>query len=218
MSNRYELINFLNSHDKFRDTENNKDLDCFDIEEILNHYEEVLKDLDDLLCKYQVEDLEDLENRLKNATDLEAKLADMTKKYNTCQEARKFVIKDKEEAIKERTDIIVSLEKQLAEKEKEIKFLENCNESIDKKFNHLALDHSKLLAKQIHIEQDKTSFAVEQLEQLRIRIKARQEDWNTGVDYNLIDLLPDYDIYEEIDNQIKQLKVSNSIPLEDKGE
>ena len=43
---RFEFINFLNAHDKFRDAENNKELDSFDIVKILNHYEEVLKDLE----------------------------------------------------------------------------------------------------------------------------------------------------------------------------
>ena len=38
-----------------------------------------LKDLDDLLCKYEVKDLEDLENRFKNVPKLEAKLAESEK-------------------------------------------------------------------------------------------------------------------------------------------
>ena len=39
-----------------------------------------LKDLDDLLCKYEVKDLEDLENRFKNVPKLEAKLVESEKK------------------------------------------------------------------------------------------------------------------------------------------
>ena len=38
-----------------------------------------LKDLDDLLCKYEVKDLEDLENRLKKVSDLEEKIAEKEK-------------------------------------------------------------------------------------------------------------------------------------------
>ena len=44
MSKRFELVNFLNAHDKFRDHKNNKELDSFDVIRILNHYEDVLTD------------------------------------------------------------------------------------------------------------------------------------------------------------------------------
>ena len=39
MSKRFELINFLNAHDNFKDNDNNKKLDSFDVVVLLNHYD-----------------------------------------------------------------------------------------------------------------------------------------------------------------------------------
>ena len=41
MSKRFELINFLNAHDNFKDNKNNKKLDSFDVVELLNHYDKL---------------------------------------------------------------------------------------------------------------------------------------------------------------------------------
>ena len=66
-----------------------------------------LKDLGDLLCKYNVKDLEDLENKLKNVADLEAILADKTqleravrachKQNNEFNTMIKNIVKDKKQ-------------------------------------------------------------------------------------------------------------------------
>ena len=41
MSKRFELINFLNSHDYFKDNKNNTKLDSFDVVKLLNHYDKL---------------------------------------------------------------------------------------------------------------------------------------------------------------------------------
>lgn len=113
---------------------------------------------------------------------------------------------------------LADLEAKLAEKEKENVKLKGVVDSFDKlkqyhkdakqliflNPDNVYADGHKLVIEKAN--QDKISFAVEQLEQLRIKIKNRVEDWNSGVDYEFTDMLPDYDIYEEIDNQIKELK------------
>ena len=41
MSKRFELINFLNAHDNFKDNKNNKKLDSFDVVKLLNDYDKL---------------------------------------------------------------------------------------------------------------------------------------------------------------------------------
>lgn len=41
MSKRFELINFLNAHDDFKDNKKNEKLDSFDVVRLLNHYDEL---------------------------------------------------------------------------------------------------------------------------------------------------------------------------------
>lgn len=64
MSKRFELINFLNAHDNFKDNKYNKKLDSFDVVDLLNHYDE----LQNILIE-----------RDKTIADLEAKLAEKDK-------------------------------------------------------------------------------------------------------------------------------------------
>lgn len=75
MSKRFELVNFLNAHDKFRDNENKNDLDSFDVVEILNHYD---KTLTEFIKKEvgQQNKIAELEEQLKNAIKLPVKLGD----------------------------------------------------------------------------------------------------------------------------------------------
>lgn len=62
MSKRFELINFLNAHDNFKDNKNNKRLDSFDVVELLNHYDK----LQTLLVEKD-QQIAELEEQLKNA-------------------------------------------------------------------------------------------------------------------------------------------------------
>ena len=61
MSKRFELINFLNAHDNFKDNKNNKKLDSFDVVVLLNHYDE----LQTLLVEKD-QRIAELEEQLKN--------------------------------------------------------------------------------------------------------------------------------------------------------
>ena len=62
MSKRFELINFLNAHDDFRDNKNNKKLDSFDVVKLLNHYDEL-----QTLIFEKDQRIAELEEQLKNA-------------------------------------------------------------------------------------------------------------------------------------------------------
>lgn len=62
MNKRFELINFLNAHDNFKDNKNNKKLDSFDVVELLNHYDK----LQTLLVEKD-QRIAELEEQLKNA-------------------------------------------------------------------------------------------------------------------------------------------------------
>lgn len=103
------------------------------------------------------------------------------------------------------------LKQQLAEKEKEnkrLKFDLAMYRSANELINRFGIEKARDVMFQTEKtkKQGQIDYAVEQLEQLRIKIKNRVKDWNTGIDYEFSDMLPDYDIYEEIDNQIEQLK------------
>jgi predicted RNase H-like nuclease (RuvC/YqgF family) len=67
VSKRYKLINCLNAHDDFRDNKNNKNLDSFDVVELLNHYDE----LQNILVE-----------RDQKIADLETKLAEKERQVN----------------------------------------------------------------------------------------------------------------------------------------
>lgn len=62
MSKRFELINFLNAHDDFKDNKNNKKLDSFDVVVLLNHYDK----LQTLLVEKD-QRIAELEEQMKNA-------------------------------------------------------------------------------------------------------------------------------------------------------
>lgn len=158
---------------------------------------------------------------------LEEKLAEMTEKYNACQEARKLEIEfnqqdkaqlkqqlaEKEKEISEYVEIVDDLhkqlsdkcdfceegyKKQLAEKEKEISELKRIGEKGH--LNDLFEDkrkENKILIKAIEqANQDKISFAVEQLEKVKEEFDCIYSN----------DTYTPYQIADKIDNQIKQLK------------
>lgn len=106
------------------------------------------------------------EQALKEIARLQDKLAEMTDKYNACQEARKFAIEDKKETIKERDKTIADLEAKLAEKE------ESINE-IMKEFGLQMQDFGKCKGNLIKANQDKISFAVAELEKVSKYVDGR---------------------------------------------
>lgn len=110
----------------------------------------------------------------QQVADLEAKLAELTKKYELASLPVGGLV-----------DTARNLEQQLAEKEKEIERLREIN---------LEVPIKQL---QFHHNQDKISFAVEQLNQAKGKIQ-----------HNILFVdCDDYvNVIEEIDNQIKQLK------------
>ena len=80
-----------------------------------------LKDLDDLLCKYKVKDLADLENRFKRIAGLETKLADMEqeqiKEMQEHQEAMELADKTITNLVEDNRASQEWYKKQLAESE-----------------------------------------------------------------------------------------------------
>ena len=64
MSKRFELINFLNAHDNFKDNKNNKKLDSFDVVELLNHYDKL-----QTLLVGKDQRIAELEEQLKKFTE-----------------------------------------------------------------------------------------------------------------------------------------------------
>ena len=69
MSKRFELINFLNAHDNFKDNDNNKKLDSFDVVDLLNHYDNLrilLTEKDKQIAELQKQ----LEEKEKEIEDL----------------------------------------------------------------------------------------------------------------------------------------------------
>ena len=68
MSKRFELINLLNAHDKFRDNDNNKELDSFDVIDLLNCYDKL-----QILLTEKDQQIAELEEQLKNARKETAK-------------------------------------------------------------------------------------------------------------------------------------------------
>ena len=112
--------------------------------------------------------------------DLEAKLAEMTEKYNACQEARKLENEFSQQDKKE-------LKQQLAESEKE-------NNELHIAINKMSIDLTNLLKG----NQDKISFAVAELEKVKVLI------------HNAVNIdSPEYDLvglYDAVSNQIKAIK------------
>lgn len=145
----------------------------------------------------------------KEFADLEAKLEEMTGKYNACQEARKLEIEfNKQDKAKLKQQLFDSglktleeiklseqrkkmledlstknweLEHQLAEKQKE-------NNELHIAINKMSIDLTNLLKG----NQDKISFAVEQLEKVK--------------EFNVQQVFSSKPLDNFIDNQIKQLK------------
>ena len=90
MSKRFELINFLNAHDNFKDNKNNKKLDSFDVVKLLNHYdklqtllvekdqriEELQKQLEekDRLLQYGMTEIKKLHKRINDIVKRDEKL------------------------------------------------------------------------------------------------------------------------------------------------
>ena len=68
MSKRFEFINLLNAHDKFRDNEQCVEFDSFEAERTLNHYYELLVEKDQRIAE--------LEEQLKNSVRPKFKVND----------------------------------------------------------------------------------------------------------------------------------------------
>lgn len=130
----------------------------------------------------------------RKIADLEAKLAESEREHELLidqfeEETEKLrkQIKQESDARKRFVEAVKELKQQLAEKEKE-------NELMAK-----TLRMTKYIEKEI--DQDKISFAVEQLEQLRHDIWTNQQD--DGYTDMQVDL---YDLNDTIDVRIMQLK------------
>lgn len=145
----------------------------------------------------------------KTISDLEAKLAESEKELNRYAEL--FGMKDKDFYVVEKTeyekmkqgakDIVMQLKQQLAEKEKEIKNLV---------LAHFENDANKpVLTTTEIINQDKISFAVEQLEKAKEKILSYEEIYYQFLENGAkipVFCVENFRVRQNIDNQIKQLK------------
>ena len=109
-----------------------------------------LKDLDDLLCKYEVKDLEDLENRFKNVADLEAKLAESENKFIVANNLRKnsdevlLNYKTKKYGLDKTIQELRKTKLSLPEKEWYYKGFENCERQMSSHIADLTLEVKEL--------------------------------------------------------------------------
>lgn len=150
-----------------------------------------------------------IRNMVNKISDLEAKLAEMTEKYNACQEARKLEIEFNKQDKAE-------LKQKLAEKEKEIEdmkfMMRNTEQALNNVPNAMAGQRKRIdeLTKELkQANQDKISFAVDNLTEVK---KQLRQDVNITAPISELKKLKDYliGVDEFIDNQIKQLKEMRS--------
>lgn len=132
---------------------------------------------------------------LEYVADLEAKLAESEKNYKDARELGIEQFHSLKEIINFSQEEIDKFKQQLAEKDKElseyVKIVDDLHKQLSDKCDFC--DKTK--------DQDKISFAIEQLEKVKGLIANHtQELWTCENDD--IDLV----LYEEIDNQIKELK------------
>lgn len=189
---RFALLNTLSFNDKFFDNENEEYLDSLDVVRILNHYDKTLSEF----VKREVE-------KQDKITDLEAKLAEYEKfmkdnEWNSVEEMQETLNKCEKK--------YYDIQNQLAEKDEEIEF---ANKQVLEAENQLekqaSIHYGHLKEVVSKIEQDKISFAVEQLRQLKIDLNARRGEYYTEKGYKKFACSVDI-INTIIDNQIKQLK------------
>lgn len=154
---------------------------------------------------------EELRTELRQFADLEAKLAESEKKaYSRGHSQRDIANEIKLNALREdvanKEKRIVELKQQLTEKEKEIESYKHFKITIGTMENN-QVDISSTT----YTDQDKISFAVEQLEKVkefcnnpknRVEYEYCPNAWTYAVDKDKLML--------EIDNQIKQLKEKNN--------
>ena len=131
-----------------------------------------------------------LNQQNKQIADLEAKLANIEESARAVIDANFRIAEEREK-----------LKQQLAEKEKEIENIKlckcvNCTNEYEFMLEGLVEDLEKQIDKD---NQDKISFAVEQLEKVK-------EFCNNPLIQNVYGNIPEFRVENFIDNQIKQLK------------
>ena len=97
---------------------------------------------------------------------------------------------------------IEELKQQLEEKEKEKEY-QSFKKIADENVNYLK---NRILEETKNYNQDKISFAIEQLEKVKEEMDLRPRGVSKGWKNKEYDTLVEEDVYEVIDNQIKQLK------------
>lgn len=133
--------------------------------------------------KQQLEDLENDHNKLIEQYDNQYN--DLCKEIKVHSSARERFVKKVEE-----------LKQQVAEKDNQI-------ETLEQEVEHLK---SCLEFAKEQVNRDKISFAVERLEKVKEEIDLRPRGVSKGWKNKEYDTLVEEDVYEVIENQIKQLK------------
>ena len=146
-----------------------------------------------------------LEECHKVIADLEAKLAESENKFKASKDAIKFQSEEQKEWMDKYFNTAIKLEKleqQLAEKEAEIEKLKDDYEQLEMQKDYYI---GELRDELKETDQDKISFAVEQLEFLKNEIKMMGHIPN----YTVLperELICRFDVFRFIDNQIAELK------------
>lgn len=137
----------------------------------------------------------------KKISDLEAKLAEMTKKYELASCPTGGLV-----------DRVRNLEQQLAEKETDLSLARNEINTLKHNLN-VSQEHDKVVCEQYfekckETNQDKISFCIEQLEKVKDWCKEYRTEDEFGVSTINVDdeLNTEDNLLNFIDNQIKQLK------------
>ena len=144
------------------------------------------------------------DNQDQKIKDLEVKLTESKKQCQKCKHLNKKIeLNIKNKLINENQQ----LKQQLAEKDKEIseyiKIVDDLHKQLSDKCDFC--DKTK--------DQDKISFAVEQLEKVKEEMDLRPRGVSKGWKNKEYDTLVEEDVYEVIDNQIK----SNHLKEKDNG-
>ena len=153
------------------------------------------KNADEVLLNYKTEKY-GLDKTIQELRKMKLSLPEKEwyyKGFENCERQMSSHIADLTLEVKE-------LKQQLAEKEEEYQYFKKI---ADENVNYLK---NRILEETRNYNQDKISFALEQLEKVKEEMDLRPRGVSKGWKNKEYDTLVEEDVYEVIDNQIKQLK------------
>ena len=151
----------------------------------------------DTIIRSLTNKITDLETKLAECeSELEKQKEKYDKLYGCYKKTSSEDLQDKYSLAEENEQ----LKKQLTEKEEEY---QSFKKIADENVNYLK---NRILEETKNYNQDKISFAIEQLEKVKEEMDLRPRGVSKGWKNKEYDTLVEEDVYEVIDNQIKQLK------------